>query len=70
VRFTLRPGTTAHVTLVRAGHVTATGTARLVAGRLRIRVRARTAVPHGRYTVRLRYRSAERTVTVVRQITL
>lgn len=70
VQFTLAPGTTAHATLVRGGHVAATGTARVVAGQVRVRLRATTTVRHGRYTLRLRYRSGRRTLTTARQIRL
>ncbi|HEX3833545.1 MAG TPA: choice-of-anchor D domain-containing protein [Solirubrobacteraceae bacterium] len=70
VRLTLAPGTTAHVTIVHRGRVTAAGTARFVAGRLQVRLTSGRVTKHGRYNLRLRYRKGGQTVTVVRQITL
>jgi hypothetical protein len=70
VRLTVAPGTTVHAALVRGGRVAATGTARFVGGRLRLRFAGARHLRHGRYTLRLRWRSARRTMTAARTVTI
>lgn len=68
VRFTLAAGTTARATLARGKHVVAAGTAQLTGGRLHIRLTARAVLVHGRYTLRLRYRSGGRNLTTTKTV--
>jgi hypothetical protein len=50
--------------------VAATGTARFLEGRLRLRFAGARQLRHGRYTLRLRWRGGRRTVTATRTVTI